>query len=126
MALRTTSTVIGWASLRLMQRHIDDEMAGVGHGRGSPGWISVVEFGSSITAGPSTRAPAASDGRHTMRVRTGFAGIVEDHVARLVGDGGSGVHGSDSQRSASVSVRGAVTTRRMLTISIDSSGAAWP
>ena len=32
---------------------------------------NVVAFGSSITAGPSTRAPAGSDGRQTMRVRSG-------------------------------------------------------
>ena len=36
--------------------------------------MSVVAFGSSITAGPSMRWPPASDGRQTMRVRMGRAG----------------------------------------------------
>ena len=33
--------------------------------------ISVVEFGSSMTAGPTISLPAASAGRHTMRASSG-------------------------------------------------------
>ena len=39
--------------------------------------MSVVAFGSSITAGPSTLAPAANDGRQTIRVFSGFAGTAK-------------------------------------------------
>src|SRR5690606_29268909 len=38
----------------------------------SPGATSVVEFCSSITAGPSTTSPGLSAGRQTMRASSGF------------------------------------------------------
>src|SRR5215510_16412805 len=92
----------------------------------SPGWMSVVAFGSSITAGPSMRAPAASDGRQTTRVGTGFAASVKMTSRVPSATGGSGCQGCASHCSASISAFPAVTTSRTLTHSSRSSGAAWP
>ena len=78
----------------------------------SPGWMSVVAFGSSITAGPSMLAPAGKAGRQTMRVRSGRAASVKITSRQASATGGSALHGCDSQRSASVSGRAAVTTNR--------------
>ena len=43
----------------------------------SPGWMSVVAFGSSMTAGPSTRAPVASDGRIYLSNNDGQTFVVK-------------------------------------------------
>ena len=53
------------------------------------------------------RAPAGSEGRQTMRVRSGRAASVKTTSRHGSATGGSGVHGSESQRSASVSGRAA-------------------
>ncbi len=101
-------------------------MAGVGHGRDIAGMderggVRLLDHRWAFDA-----APAGSDGRQTMRVRNGLAASVKITSRHWSATGGSGVHFSDSQRSASVSARAAVTTSRTLTISSVSSGAAWP
>ena len=53
--------------------------------------------------------------------------IVEHHRPALLGRRHRPAStGADSQRPMTSSMRGTVTTRRRLTISIDWSGAAWP
>ena len=53
----------------------------------SPGWMRMVEFGSSITAGP-VKLIAGGKGRPPENpCPDRFARIGEDHVAHLFGDG---------------------------------------
>src|SRR6266852_2725231 len=91
----------------------------------SPGWMSVVALGSSMIAGPSIVMPAGKDGRQRILVFSGRSGSskITSRVDSSMGP--SACQGSFSQRSAKLSSRAAVTTRRRLTISMDSSGADW-
>src|SRR5262245_57771532 len=60
----------------------------------SPGGTNVVEFGSSITAGPPIFVPDARPGRHTVLASTGRVGSSYTTARRSAGAAGSAFQGA--------------------------------